>query len=112
MFSNEEIRSLYSKFGNKDYPVETHCIGCLNCNTYSFPCLNCARYVFDNKLGCGNPNEMGPDIETPLDMFLHIHYDEEEIKFLIPKENKCPDAPIKVYPKPRTLNTNQRKLKF
>ena len=103
MLSNNEIRSLYSKFGNSDFPVEKYCIGCQNCKTYSFPCMNCAHYVFDHKLGYGNPEEMIPDIETPLDMFLYIHYNEDEIRYMIPKENTCPDAPMKNYPKPRSL---------
>ena len=101
MISNNEIRSLYSKFGNSNFPVEKYCIGCQNCKTYSFPCTNCAHYVFDHKLGY--PEEMIPEIQTPLDMFLYIHYDEDEIKCMIPKEKISPDAPIKVYPKPRSL---------
>ena len=106
MLSNDEIRSLYNKYGNKNYPVDQYCIGCNNCQEYSFPCLNCAHYVFDFKLGCGYPESATPDIETPLDMFKYIHYDEEEIRALIPKEPVCPGAPIKKKPiRTRSLRT-------
>ena len=113
MISGNEIRNLYEKYGNKKFPVEEYCIGCNNCQEYSFPCLNCADYVFDGKIGYGNPDDM-PDIETPLDMFKYIHYNEEEIRNMIPKENKCPDAPIKKnIRKVRSSSTGAiRKLEF
>ena len=52
--SNATIRSLYELYGNDDYPVDQYCIGCQNCEHYSFPCSNCALYVFNGNLGAGN----------------------------------------------------------
>ena len=96
MLSNDEIRSLYEKYGNKEYDVEEYCIGCKNCTEYSYPCLNCAEYVFKFRLGCGNPEECIPEIDTPLDMFRLIHYEEKEIRSMIPKEEVSPPgAPMK-----------------
>jgi hypothetical protein len=109
MFTDDEIRRLYDKYGNKTYPVDM-CIGCQNCSTYSFPCLNCAAHVFDYKIGCGNPKEMVPDVETPLDMFRFLHYNEQEIKRMIPPV--CPGAPRKRPKVDHNLNLEPRRLNF
>ena len=83
-FTKDEIISLYTKYGNPEYPVEEYCLDCANCTEYSFPCLNCAKFVFDYNLGCGNPENMF-DIETPLDIF-KLHKNLREIKDMIGKQ--------------------------
>ena len=55
--SNDAIRALYELCGNDDYPVEEYCIGCQNCEYYTFPCANCAMYVFGGNIGQGNDGE-------------------------------------------------------
>ena len=74
-----EIQALYSLFGNKEYPVNKCCIGCLNCKEVSFPCLNCASYVFDYKLGKGNTH---CDLNSPLDTVQQEIY-ESELRYFI-----------------------------
>jgi hypothetical protein len=58
--SDATIRALYELYGNDDYPVDEYCIGCPNCEYYTFPCLNCAMYVFNGNLGEGNDG--GPEL--------------------------------------------------
>ena len=105
MLSNNEIRMLYSKYGNKKFDLEQHCIGCFNCTDFGFPCLNCADHVFDFKLGVGNPEELVPNPDSPLDIFRSIYYDENEIKQMIPNELNCPDVPKKQFQLQRSNST-------
>ena len=60
IISDTTIRALYELCGNDDYPVDEYCIGCPNCEYYTFPCLNCAAYVFNGQLGEGNADEPEP----------------------------------------------------
>lgn len=54
VISDATIRALAELYGNDQYPVDEYCIGCSNCECYTFPCLNCAMYVFNGQLGEGN----------------------------------------------------------